>query len=206
MFTAELLVRPSGQRAHGDTVAAQQDIQNPSACSARHLAPPPRGQTANNRHQRPCKSMHFCVCLVQEGSGTDHPMLGSQLSRVLPAPPWAPANLLEVLPAEHPETLQGHSWWSCSVLTGGGQLTSAPRTSLHRGWGPLLAAGMCLEVTGLHLPWVPPPDLLLTLTWAPSSTSALLITTDAFNSLDSENYHKVLLYPRFCTPYMHQDG
>lgn len=159
MFTAELLVHPSGQRAR-------------RGCSAGHPEP-------------------FCLL----GS------VGSRLSRTLPAPPRAPANLLEALLSEHPETQQGDVWQSCSVLTGGGQLLSAPRTSLQRVWGPLPAAG-----TSLASPWVPSPNLLLALTCAPSSTSALLITTDAFNNLDPEKYHKVLLYPRSCTPFVLQDG
>lgn len=154
VFTAELLVHPSGQRAR-------------RGCSAGHPEP-------------------FCLlCSV-----------GSRLSRTLPAPPRAPANLLEVQPAEHPETQQGDGWQSCSVLTGGGQLISAPRTSLQ-------GVGDLSQQQG-H-PWHLPGYHLQTCCWAPSSTSALLITTDAFNNLDPENYHKVLLYPRFCTPFVLQD-
>lgn len=48
------------------------------------------------------------------------------------------------------------------------------------------------------------PDL--TVTCAPGLTSALLITTDVSDCLDSENHHKGLLYPKLCIPYTLQAG
>lgn len=214
MFTSALSIHPSGQRTHaGRHRSCGRGPLQTSACST--SSPPTSAKVAGS----PSKKMNIkdkpTSCISTSVSSKGGPAwtiprrrywLGSQLSPTSSTTSGShraagsDASRACRNAARTQLGRTGQRSHGASRTTLGGKhhhpCAGAPRIPCHHrhAWRSLDCASSLLSS----------PDL--TVTCAPGLTSALLITTDVSDRLDSENHHKGLLYPKLCIPYTLQAG